>query len=369
MSLLRVLVVDASTLHRRALTEALESLGGLEVVDAVANGAIALRRLADLDPELVVVDAANPDMDSLQLARQLRVALPQAGLLVTVEGAADAAMAVPLLQAGALECIAKPRLSGPGAQIDVLQAELARAVSAHRARQSLLGVTPADGPTPPPSAPSLRRARPTGAPAAPPPRPAARPAAPVEVVAVGISTGGPKALAELVPRLPASLPVPIVLVQHMPASFTGTLTESLASRGELPVVEGAHGQTLAAGTLYIAPGGRQMKVVGDWTHPRLALTDDPPENHCRPAADYLFRSVAAIFGPRALGVVMTGMGADGREGLRLMKARGAHTVAQDEATSMVFGMPMEAIKAGVVDEIVPLDRMADAIVRLVAHGR
>jgi two-component system chemotaxis response regulator CheB len=172
----------------------------------------------------------------------------------------------------------------------------------------------------------------------------------------------------LVPQLPGSLRAPVVIVQHMPAAFIGALVATLDRKGALRVVEGQHGMPIERGFVYVAPGERQMRLVGPRAQARLALTDDPPENHCRPAADYLFRSVAEVFGPAALGVVMTGMGADGTSGLRQMKAAGARVLAQDEESCVVFGMPMEAIKAGVVDRVVPLDRMAAEIARMVECG-
>jgi len=190
----------------------------------------------------------------------------------------------------------------------------------------------------------------------------------IDIVAIGISTGGPQALAQMVPQLPADLAAPVVIVQHMPASFMAGLAASLDARSALHVVEGREGMPVCRGTVYLAPGDRQMKVAARAPGVVLSLTGDPPENHCRPSADYLFRSVAAVYGPRALGVVMTGMGADGREGLRQMRQQGARALAQDEASSVVYGMPMEVIKAGLVDAAVPLDQLAATIARIVSQG-
>jgi two-component system chemotaxis response regulator CheB len=187
----------------------------------------------------------------------------------------------------------------------------------------------------------------------------------VDIVALGVSTGGPQALAQVIPKLPTDLGVPIVIVQHMPPMFTAALAASLNGKSALKVVEGRPGQILEASTVYIAPGGKQMKVARPAPAAPLSLciTDDPPENYCRPSVDYLFRSVAQVYADRALGIIMTGMGADGVLGLRLMKRQGARVIAQDEASCVVFGMPMEAIKAGVVDAIVPLEQLASAITK------
>jgi two-component system, chemotaxis family, protein-glutamate methylesterase/glutaminase len=193
--------------------------------------------------------------------------------------------------------------------------------------------------------------------------------APIEIVAIGVSTGGPQALIEVIPYLPANLAVPVVIVQHMPQTFTGALAASLNDKSVLTVIEGHNGQTLEAGMVYIAPGGKQMKIVQQSQRqaPNLLMTDDPPENHCKPSVDYLFRSVAHLYAHRALGVIMTGMGADGVQGLRLMKQQGAKILAQDAASCVVFGMPMEAIKAGVVDAVVPLGQLAAAIIQHVGR--
>jgi two-component system, chemotaxis family, protein-glutamate methylesterase/glutaminase len=189
--------------------------------------------------------------------------------------------------------------------------------------------------------------------------------APIEIVAIGVSTGGPQALTEVIPHLPADLGVPVVIVQHMPQTFTRALAASLNDKSALTVVEGQHGQTLEAGMVYIAPGGKQMKIIQQSQRqaPSLFMTDDPPENYCKPSVDYLFRSVAHLYAKRALGVIMTGMGSDGVLGLRMMKQQGAKILAQDAESCVVFGMPMEAIKAGVVDAVVPLGQLATAIIQ------
>src|SRR5919198_1595205 len=192
---------------------------------------------------------------------------------------------------------------------------------------------------------------------------------PIEIVAIGVSTGGPQALTEMIPHLPAALGVPVVIVQHMPQTFTGALAASLNHKSAVTVIEGQHGQILEAGMVYIAPGGKQMKIVqqSQQQAPNLLTTDDPPENHCKPSVDYLFRSVAHLYANRALGVIMTGMGADGGRGLRLMKQQGAKVLAQDAESCVVFGMPMAAIKAGVVDAVVPLGQLATAIIQHVGR--
>ena len=189
-----------------------------------------------------------------------------------------------------------------------------------------------------------------------------------QVVALGISTGGPKALAEMVPQLPAHLPVPLLIVQHMPPVFTSSLADDLNNRTPLAVREGVDGQPIRGGEVWIAPGGRQMKVQRENGQVVLRITDDPPENSCRPSVDYLFRSVADVYGGRAVGVIMTGMGNDGALGCRRLKHCGAAIIAQDAATCVVFGMPREPIEKGIVDVVAPLDRIAAEIARLTGQG-
>jgi two-component system chemotaxis response regulator CheB len=183
-----------------------------------------------------------------------------------------------------------------------------------------------------------------------------------ELVLIGISTGGPNALAKVVPALPGNLGVPVFIVQHMPAMFTRTLAESLDKQSPLRVKEAEHNEVAQANTVYIAPGGKQMKLAaGSGGTPTIQITDDLPENNCRPSVDTLFRSAALHFPGRTCAVIMTGMGSDGTIGLRLIKRHPSRVIAQDEASCVVFGMPKEAILAGVVDVVSPLDSIAGEI--------
>jgi two-component system chemotaxis response regulator CheB len=191
----------------------------------------------------------------------------------------------------------------------------------------------------------------------------------VGVLAIGVSTGGPNALAALVPELPAAFPVPIVVVQHMPPMFTKLLAERLASRAQIPVREAQGGETLAPGEMWIAPGDHHMVVVRSGGTVRLALNQDPPENWCRPAVDVLFRSVAEAYRAQALALVLTGMGQDGLLGCQWIKESQGQVLAQDEATSVVWGMPGFVARAGPADRVLPLDRIAGEVVRAVESGR
>ncbi len=172
----------------------------------------------------------------------------------------------------------------------------------------------------------------------------------------------------MLPQLPADLPVPVLIVQHMPPVFTKSLADDLNKRCKLAVGEGSDGQPIATGQVWIAPGGRQMKVSRENDRVVLRVTDDPPENSCRPSVDYLFRSVAEVYGGRAVGIIMTGMGSDGTLGCRRLKQSGAAIIAQDEASCVVYGMPREVIEMGIADVIAPLGRIADEITRSCSPG-
>jgi two-component system chemotaxis response regulator CheB len=189
-----------------------------------------------------------------------------------------------------------------------------------------------------------------------------------EMVLVGVSTGGPNALARLLPALPGNLGVPVLVVQHMPPVFTQSLAESLSSKCALKVREATDGEPVLPDTVYIAPGGRQMRLRSSSTPAAIQITDDPPENNCRPAVDYLFRSVSQQFPGRALAVILTGMGSDGTLGLRLLKRRGCLVIAQDEGSCVVYGMPKSAVEAGVVDMVLPLEAIASQVVAAVRGG-
>jgi two-component system chemotaxis response regulator CheB len=208
------------------------------------------------------------------------------------------------------------------------------------------------------------------------PAPAARPVAPrpgsqpgaVEAVVIGVSTGGPNALAEIFRDLPADLPVPILIVQHMPPMFTRLLAERLTANSKVPVEEAVTGAVVQPGRALIAPGDFHMVVARDGLRVRVALNQEPPENSCRPAADPLFRSAAKVYGPRLLAVVLTGMGQDGLRGSEAVREAGGQVIAQDEATSVVWGMPGYVARAGLADKVLPLPLIASEIVRRTRAG-
>lgn len=346
----RILVVDDSVVIRKIVSEELTLDPALEVVGTAANGKIALARIPQVNPDLVILDIEMPEMDGLAALKEIRKHYPRLPVIMfsslTERGAAATLDALAL---GATDYFTKPNSSGGlEASRQVIREELIPEIKTLCGRTATPRFTV---PAPPPSSAGS----------------GARPA--VGVVAIAASTGGPNALAEVFGALPADLPVPVVIVQHMPPMFTRLLAERLSVQFAVKVQEALAGEPLKPGKAWIAPGDHHLIVVRHGTEVRMLLHQDPPENSCRPAADVLFRSVAQTFGPSALAVVMTGMGQDGLRGCEAIRAAGGQILAQDEATSVVWGMPGYVVKAGLADKVVPLAHLAPEIVRRVAMNR
>jgi len=370
--ILRVLVADDSVVFRRVLSDVLASLPGVEVVGAVANGRLAVRRVEELKPDVLTLDMEMPELDGMGVLDALKgTEAAPAILVVSALTRKGGHLTMRALERGAFDFITKPDGGTAEASRESIKKELAPRVRALAHKLEIRNILrrPSAGPLVPQSRPPAEAA----VPALPPPRPsddisvrmnriahASKP----DLVLIGVSTGGPQALARVLPALPVNLGVPVLVVQHMPPLFTQSLAESLASRCALQVKEAADGEGLDSRTVYIAPGGRQMRVAATGGSRVIQVTDDPPENNCRPAVDYLFRSVSHVAPPRAMAVILTGMGSDGTLGIRLLRRHGCFVVAQDEASCVVYGMPKAAVDAGVVDVVLPLDAIAG---RIVAH--
>lgn len=341
---LRVMVIDDSVIARKLLTDALTGVPGIELVATAPNGRLALQKIDQTPPDVVVVDLEMPEMDGIELVGILRERHPKVRVLIhTANGPMAQARAVEALTLGANDILLKPQL--PQASLEV-QARAVRDRLVPKILQFHRPARPGGG-----SGPLRQLAV---------PRP--------EALLIGISTGGPEALTRLLPALPASFPLPVVIVQHMPAGFTRALAERLDRLSPLTVREAAGGEAVHPGGVWIAPGGRHLEVRREGEAVRLALTDAPPENSCRPSADVLLRSAAAAWGRQALALVMTGMGSDGSVGARAIKAAGGTVLAQDERTSVVWGMPGAVVHAGLADAVVALEQLPEALQSL-ATGR
>ena len=348
----RVLVVDDSVVIRRLVSDALDADPGLEVIGTAANGRLALGKIEQLAPDAVTLDIEMPELDGIETLRALRQthpALPVIMFSTLTERAAAATLDA--LAAGANDYVTKPANVGRASDaIQQVRNELAPKILSWCGKAAAPGPATVRPPlqAPPPRATTPRR---------------------LDAVVIGVSTGGPNALAELLPALPADLPVPVVVVQHMPPVFTKILAERLNGRSGLDVAEAQGGEHLRAGSVWLAPGGRHLVVRRAGGDAVLECTDDPPENFCRPAVDVLFRSAAQAWGPATLGVVLTGMGHDGLGGSEVLRTRGADVIAQDRDSSVVWGMPGSVTEAGLAVATLPLGELAAEIDRRCRVGR
>jgi two-component system chemotaxis response regulator CheB len=334
VSRIKVMVVDASVVVRRLLSDVLATDPRIEVVGTAPNGKVALAKIPQLNPDVVTLEVEMPVTDGQETLTRLRREYPR--LPVVMFSAAS--------------------LGSATASTDAVRAQLIPRIVALCPVRELPGEppTPAVRPAPPATA--------GGAPAA---------GAPVRVdlLAIGVSTGGPDALTTVLTALPADLPVPVVVVQHMPPLSTKQFADRLDGKSALRVAEGRHGEPLVAGTVLIAPGDFHMRVRRVADRFQVHLDQGTPENYCRPAVDVLFRSVAETHGPHALAVVLTGMGSDGTRGARDIVRAGGSVLAQDQATSVVWGMPGSVVAAGLTQEVLPLGEIARTLLSRLAVGR
>ena len=352
----RVLVVDDSVVVRRLVSKALEAEGEVEVVGVAADGAIALVNIERLHPDVVILDVAMPVMDGLAALAEIRQRWPGLPVIMfSTLTSRGAEVTLDALALGASDYVLKPSSTDADSAMAEIRDQLLPRIAAllPQAREARERTTRA-GERPPRPSGNVRR------PAGPPER--------IDMIVIGVSTGGPTALAQLIPSLPGDLPVPIAIVQHMPPMFTKILAERLDHKSALSVAEAADGDRMRPGHVAIAPGDRHLSVA-ERDRDHLHVYDGPHENSCRPSVDPLFRSVAAGYGPHALGIVMTGMGSDGLRGAEHLAAAGAHLIVQDEATSVVWGMPGFVSRAGLADAALPLGGLRGEILRRVAVGR
>jgi two-component system chemotaxis response regulator CheB len=355
VSRIRVLVVDDSVVVRRLVSDILAGDARLEVVGTAANGKVALAKIPQVNPDLITLDVEMPVMDGLETVREIRKLHPKLPVIMfstlTERGAT---VTLDALEGGANDYVAKPANVGSvTASMEAVRRQLIPKILALCARSVPVA----------PSLPPLA-ARPTAAAglrSGPPGR--------VDILAIGASTGGPDALTRVLGALPASLPVPVVVVQHMPPVFTQQFAERLDTRCPLRVHEAVAGTPLKAGHVLIAPGDWHLRVKATGAGVTARLDQGTPENYCRPAVDVLFRSVAETYGGRVLAVVLTGMGSDGARGSAEIVRAGGSVLVQDEATSVVWGMPGAVATAGLASAQLPLGDVAPAILTRIAAGR
>ncbi len=354
------MVVDDSVVIRSLVTHALEQDPLLQIVGTASNGAIALKRIPQLNPDVITLDIEMPEMDGLETLRHLHRDYPgtrvvmfstltERGVAVTLEA----------LSLGADDYVTKASNEGSlERSLERLRGELVPKI-----RQFFYINGDKDKADPKPPAPTAKT---FGAQA---PASVLRPLAKLKMrpraLLIGVSTGGPNALSAILPTLPAHFPLPVLLVQHMPPLFTRLLSERLNESCHMPVAEATEGELVRPGKLLIAPGDYHMKLVPGADGVKISLDQSPPLNSCRPAVDALFSSAGEAYSGAVIAVVLTGMGQDGLRGAEILKARGAYILAQDKETSVVWGMPGAIASAGLADRILPLDQVIPEILNAV----
>jgi two-component system, chemotaxis family, protein-glutamate methylesterase/glutaminase len=343
-----VLVVDDSAFMRKLVTELIEGSDEFRVIGTARHGLDALQKVTTLHPDLVTLDIEMPELDGLGALERIMRESPRPVVMLTAASGAGDELALRALERGAVEFVRKP--SGPiSLDLATIRDELLTALRA-AAQVNLASMRE--------SAFQLSRHEAV-----------VRSSSDARlVIAIAASTGGPRALAELVPALPAQLEAAVLIVQHMPPGFTNTLAERLDGLSALIVREAMHGETIEAGRVYLAPGGRHMRLQSVGRARVLMLDDSPPIWGVRPSADPLFRSVAESAGAAAIGVVLTGMGRDGAAGLRAIRDAGGAGIAQDRQSSIIFGMPQAAYAAGGATMVLPLAEIAPALAMMVRAG-
>lgn len=336
MAVIRTLVVDDSTLMRRFLTDLLEKDREIKVVGTARNGLDALEKCQELDPDLITMDVEMPEMDGLTALQHVMKESPRPVVMVSAMGDREADITMKALRLGAVDFI--PKTSG-SLSLDIEKASkeiISKVKAAARAKVERSHFANRE----PMVYPGLRKGDRD------------------RLVMIGASTGGPKALIEVISTLPANLPAGVLVVQHMPEGFTRSFADHLNAASALEVKEAEEGDEIVPGRVLVAPGGLHLVVVGDHVH----LSDSKRIHFVRPAVDVTMKSGAPFYGGRCLGVILTGMGNDGLEGMMEIKRNGGSTIAQDEDSCVVYGMPKAVVENGLADYVLPLNKVAERIV-------
>ncbi len=352
----RVLVVDDSVVIRRLVTRALEQDQVLEVVGTASSGKVGLMRIPLLNPDVITLDIEMPDMDGLSMLRQIRRDFPLIRvIMLSTLTERGAAVTFEALSSGADDYVTKAsNETSLATSVSRLQTEMVPKIKQFfRLPDENSSMSQLNHESSPVSSLSLK----------PTPN-LSELKLPPKVIVIGVSTGGPAALGEILPKLPAAFPLPILIVQHMSPLFTRLLADRLNSTCQMRVAEAINGTLIEPGRILVAPGNFHMNVIMAADGPRVNLDQSPVQNFCRPSVDPLFTSCAEVFGGAVLAVILTGMGHDGLRGTEVLRARGANVLAQDEASSVVWGMPGAVVNAGLADKVLPLNDVVPEIMRI-----
>jgi two-component system chemotaxis response regulator CheB len=372
---LKALVIDDTIVYRKIVGDVLSAIPGIKVVGTANNGKIAMSKIKTLKPDIITLDIEMPEMNGLDVLKRLIDEAPDIKtIMVSTLTREGGEMTIKALELGAFDFIPKPLEGTMKENTDKIFEALVPIVKVLKRKfeiKSILQGRRTGNKTPVAvkerKKSPLVRSRPDDIIERMKKLTKRTASQRSEIVTIGISTGGPNALAKMMPCLPGDIGVPILIVQHMPPIFTQSLAKSLDAKCAIKVKEAAEGDVIEPNVAFIAPGGKQMKIVAgtDGLTRKIKITDDPPENSCKPSVDYLFRSVASHYVGRSTGVIMTGMGSDGTRGLADIKENGGVVIAQNEETCTVFGMPKDPIEKKIADIIAPLDQIASEITKTV----
>jgi two-component system chemotaxis response regulator CheB len=380
---IQILVVDDTVTYRQILSKLVGEIKDTQLVGTASNGKIAISKIKIKDVDLVLLDMYMPVMNGLETLQNIKKEYPHIEvIMLSAFEKGNANLTMQALEKGALDFITKPSEDSVDKNIAKLRSALIPLMSLVKTRKfsrkarnlslsqpkpeskkevNRIQLKPIHEARVIPEKPVVKKQTIT-------PSPKIRTVSTIDVVALGVSTGGPNALLQLIPKLDKDLPVPVLAVQHMPPMFTASLAERLDKQSQIKVCEAADGQRIESGVMYIAPGGRHMVVKKSVGGYNVNLIDTPPVNSCRPAVDVLFRSVLNVYGGNVLTVIMTGMGNDGASGVSAIRRKGGYSVIQDEASSVVWGMPGAVAKSENADETIALDKMATRIQELIKKG-
>ncbi len=370
---LRVLVVDDTIVYRKAVSDIIGEIPGVELAGVAHNGKIALSKIKLLKPDILTLDIEMPEMNGIEVLTEIQKNnLGVGAIMLSTLTAEGSDMTMRALELGAFDFILKPQSKNQTQgklEIRAALEPILKAFANSRWSSSLINRSGRIAPSFKPLRKNFNEPTTVGTASIPPTKSKslAIRRGKSEIVVIGISTGGPNALNQMLPRLPGNLGVPVLIVQHMPPVFTKSLATSLDKKCQLTVKEAEDGENILPNFVYIAPGGKQMKLVAgtDGQHRKIKITDDPPENSCKPSVDYLFRSVGDYYVGRTTAVIMTGMGSDGTKGLAVLKNKSAYIIGQDESSCVVYGMPKAPAELGYLDVVTPLGKIADEIVKTI----